>query len=224
MNTSDFLEYDFSCDKKEWDKIYKKYFDVAFDYNKILKIVKPNDMYLKKCIRYGKGLRLLNQDAYEMLISFIISQRKSIPAIRTSIERLCKYCGKKKKDKMCEYYAFPSAIEILKNKSQLSKCGLGYRAPYIIDACEKIISGDVKLYNNENISIDYLMKIKGVGIKVASCVMLFAYHDFTICPIDVWMERVLKEHYGGSFPETYMRYAGVIQQYLFNFAKDEKKR
>lgn len=223
ISTHNFLDYKFSCTKKEFSIFYKRYFDLTFDYDKVLKVVKKDDKYLKKCIDYGKGIRILNQDPYEMLISFIISQRKSIPAIRTSIERLCKYCGKKRKDRYGEYYAFPSALEILKNKQKLSKCGLGYRVPYIIDACEKVVSGTIKLYNNEYMSTEYLMQVKGVGIKVASCVMLFAYHDLSICPIDVWMKRVIDKNYGGSFPKAYERYAGVIQQYLFNYAKDEKK-
>lgn len=223
ISTEDFENYVFSCTKKEFDDFYKEYFDLNFDYKKVLKVVNSRDTYLKKCIKYGEGIKMLNQDPFEMLISFIISQRKSIPAIRTSIERICKLCGKKKKDSFGVYYAFPTASEIIKHASLLSKCGLGYRVPYIIDACEKILSGQINLYKNDMMSTDYLMRIKGVGIKVASCVMLFAYHDLTVVPIDVWMERVIKTYYGGTFPKTYGKYAGIIQQYLFNYAKDESK-
>lgn len=220
IETYDFNNYSFSCSQSEYNKFYKNYFSIDFNSEKVLNVVNKSDNYLKKSIEYGIGIRILKQDPYEMLISFIISQRKSIPAIRTSIERLCKYCGKKKKDKYGEYYAFPKAEEILKNKSKLSKCGLGYRVPYIIDACEKIVSGEIVLYNNKYMSAEYLMNIKGVGIKVASCVMLFAYGDLTCVPEDVWMKRVLEKHYKDGLPKKYKKYAGVIQQYLFNYAKD----
>lgn len=217
ISTGDFLNYEFSCTKNEFESYYKIFFDLKVNYDTIKPL--KSDKFLKKCIDYGCGIRILRQDPYEMLISFIISQRKSIPAIRTSIERLCKNCGKKINDKYGTYYTFPSPKEILKNKKYLSKCGLGYRVPYIIDACEKVISGEINL-KKKDVSIDYLMKIKGVGIKVASCVMLFSYHDLTCVPIDVWMKRVLDKYYGGSLPKQYIKNAGIIQQYLFNYAKD----
>lgn len=225
----------FGIDKKAYNKFYKKYFD---DDNKLYNNIKnpyyyienslsKKDKFLKECVAYGKGIRILRQDPFEMLISFIISQRKSIKAIKTSIEKLCKLCGKKKKDKYGIYYAFPTAKEILDKKDELSKCSLGYRVEYVIDACEKVVSKNIKLYdkNIDSLSDDkliaYLTNIKGVGIKVASCVSLFAYHRLSICPIDVWIKRVLDKYYDGKVPKKYEKYAGLIQQYWFIKAQNK---
>lgn len=215
--------YDFECNEKEW-QFYEKYFDLKNNYDKYKKVCKSNDKYLKECIEYSEGLKILNQDKFEMVISFIISQRKSVRAISTSIERLCKLCGKKKKN----YYAFPTAKEILKvNKIKLATCGLGYRLPYIVDFCRDYISGKYDLEDMENLPseelIDKLLTIKGVGIKVASCIALFAYHRLDICPKDVWINRVLNNKYGGQVPKEYEKYAGIIQQYWFNYSKNLKK-
>lgn len=217
--------YKYSCDKDEFKKIYKDYFDLDTDYSKYLKICKKDDKFLKDAIKYGEGLKILRQDKYEMLISFIISQRKSIKAIKTSIERICREAGKKIKNEFGIFYAFPTPKEILKNKIKLKSCGLGYRYPYIIEACERIASGEIKLDEYDKLSTEDLLKklmtIKGVGEKVASCVALFAYHRLETCPMDVWMNRVLINAYHGKFPEEYIPYLGVLQQYMFYFAKEE---
>lgn len=215
--------YDFDCTNSEW-KFYEKYFDLNNDYSKYKKVCKKNDTYLKKCIEYSDGLRILNQDKFEMVISFIISQRKSVKAISTSIERLCRLCGKKVKD----YYAFPNAYQILKTSSEkLSTCGLGYRQPYIIDFCKDYAQGKYNLDDMDKLTNDELLEkllsIKGVGIKVASCIALFAYHRMDICPKDVWINRVLNSNYGGKIPSEYEKYAGIIQQYWFNYSKNLKK-
>ncbi len=219
-------EYEFSCDKKTFDSFFYEYFDLNNDYKKYKRVLKKDDIFLKNCILYSKGLRILKQDKFETLISFIISQRKSIPAIKTSIERICESCGEKKKYKNITYYTFPSPFEIYKNKEKLKSCGLGYRLPYIVEVCKNIIDKRVdlekidKMTNEELLS--ELMKIKGVGIKVASCVALFAYRRIDICPIDVWISRVLNSKYNGEMPREYKKYAGIIQQYWFYYAKDHK--
>ena len=116
--------FDFDCSEKEF-KYYSHYFDLSDNYDKYSKVCKKSDKFLKKCIEFSNGLRILNQDKFEMIISFIISQRKSVKAIQTSIERMCKLSGKKIKNKYGEFYAFPSAKEILKlSKSKLLSCGM----------------------------------------------------------------------------------------------------
>ena len=218
--------FDFSCNKNEFNKIFYNYFDLDTNYNKYKKIAKKNDLFLKNCINYSSGLRILKQDKFETLISFIISQRKSIKAIQTSVDRITKICGKKKTEKNHIFYTFPKAIDIYNNKNKLSACGLGYRLEYIIDAVKKILNGDLDLDRLENLNNfdlqNELLKIKGVGIKVASCVMLFSYQRYDICPIDVWIKRVLDNKYNGLMPDEYKKYQGVIQQYWFYYAKDHK--
>lgn len=218
--------FDFDCSDKEFT-YYQNYFDLKNDYKKYAKVCKKNDRFLKKCIDFGKGLRILNQDKFEVIISFIISQRKSVKAIQTSIERLCRLAGKKIKSKYGDYYSFPSAKEILKlPKDKLLTCGLGYRTDYIINFCKEYLSGKYNLESLEKLSddmlIDTLLTIKGVGIKVASCIALFAYHRMSVCPIDVWINRVLEQKYNGKIPNTYKEYAGMIQQYWFNYTRINK--
>ena len=219
-------KYDFKCTKKDWS-FYENYFDLKTNYDKFKRVCKKSDEFLKKCIEYSDGLKILNQDKFEMIISFIISQRKSVKAISTSIERLCKVSGKKIKNKYGDYYSFPTAESILKtSKKSLASCGLGYRLPYIIDFCKDYIGGKydlekiAKLSNDE--LIEKLLSIRGVGIKVASCVALFAYHRMDICPKDVWINRVLNKRYNGCIPKEYEKYAGIIQQYWFNYSKNLK--
>lgn len=214
------------CSKSEWNNYWKDYFDLNNTYAKYRKVCKKNDEFLKKCISFSKGLRLLNQNHFEMLISFIISQRKSVPAIRTSIERLCKLCGKEIKIDSKTYYAFPSAKEILKHKNKLNTCGLGYRVDYIIGACKLVDKKIIDLEKIENLSdeslLSALMSIKGVGIKVASCIALFSYKRYGICPKDVWIKRVIEKYYKDRIPKEYEKYIGVIQQYWFNYSRLNK--
>jgi N-glycosylase/DNA lyase len=218
--------FDFDCSKNEY-AFYENYFDLKNDYLKFKKVCKKNDAFLKKCIEFSKGLRILNQDKFEMVISFIISQRKSVKAIQTSIERLCRLAGKKIKTKNNTYYAFPTAKEILKlTKTQLLTCGMGYRTEYIVNFCKDYIAGKYDLDSFDKLSddelIDKLLSIKGVGIKVASCIALFAYHRMSVCPIDVWINRVLEQKYNGKIPDEYKKYAGMIQQYWFNYTRINK--
>ena len=218
--------FNFECSEKEY-KFYEKYFDFNTNYDKYAKVCKSNDVFLKKCIKFSNGLRILNQDKFEIVISFIISQRKSVKAIQTSIERLCKLCGKKIKNEFGEFYAFPDAKSIIKlSDAKLNSCGLGYRKEYIVNFCKDYIAGNYDLDSFDKLSdeelINKLISIKGVGIKVASCVALFAYHRMSICPKDVWINRVLDKKYNGKVPKDYEKYAGIIQQYWFNYTRINK--
>ena len=223
----DYSIYEFSCSEKEFKNFFMKYFDLNTDYSFLNKFSNSNDKFLKNCINYTKGIKILNQDKFETLIEFIISQRKSIPAIKTSIERLCKLCGRKIENKYGIFYTFPKPIDIMKcKKSYLENIGIGYRLPYIMDATEKVLNGEINLEKISNLDNEELknklMEIKGVGEKVASCVMLFAYHRLDVCPKDVWINRVLDKYYKNGIPKKYNRYIGIIQQCWFNYAKDFK--
>lgn len=214
--------YLLSCGKSEFDNYYSFYFDLKSNYVKYIKICNKKDKFLSKCIEYGKGLRILNQDIFETIISFIISQRKSIKAIKTSIEKLCKLSGKKIVNKYGVFYSFPDAKSILKmGKAKLKTCGLGYRTDYIYNFCNAVILNKInfdKLKNlNDEDLLSFLMSFKGIGIKVASCIALFAFHRVSICPKDVWINRVIQNEYNGRIPNAYIKYAGIIQQYWFNY-------
>lgn len=198
---------------------WSKYFGFNENYN-----IKNPDPFLAKAIEHSPGLVILRQDPWEVLISFIISQRKSIPAIKNSIERLCKAYG----DCIDEtHWAFPTAEQLIcLNKDD---CGLGYRKCYIEELTKDVVSG--KFSMEELVAADYdtakqmLLSIKGVGEKIANCVLLFGLGFDNAFPIDVHMQRVLDEHYPEGFPyERYDGQLGLVQQYLFEYQRFLSKR
>ncbi len=213
-------EIEVSCSRKEWDEIWHPYFDLDTDYKKIRNSIPKTDCYLRSAAEYGNGIRILRQDKFEMLISFIISQRKSIPAIRTSIERLVKLYG--------HDGFFPRPEEMLRaTDEELRSCGLGYRVPYIIKAVERVAHHDIDLDMLDALPdeelFDELKSFAGVGDKVANCIALFAYHRTGRAPVDTWIARVIAEQYNGVNPfPTYKDTAGIMQQYMFFLAKDLK--
>lgn len=204
---------------EEDESFWKKYLDVDTSYRDIAALVDKEDFHLSTCAENAKGIRILHQDLFEMLITFIISQRKSMPAIRTSVERLCEACGST---------CFPDAASIAGlTDAELAACGLGYRAEYIRLVSEKVADGSLNLKSYESLSDDdlkeKLMEIRGVGEKVASCIMLFGYHRLNAFPKDVWINRELTEHYPDGFNyKKYEPYCGVMQQYLFYGATHRK--
>ncbi|MCR4787515.1 MAG: DNA-3-methyladenine glycosylase 2 family protein [Lachnospiraceae bacterium] len=224
-------EYELSCSKKEWDGIWKHYFDIETDYSSIRAGIPAKDKFLKECADAGCGIRILNQDKWEMLISFIISQRKSIPAIRSCIEKLCERFGEKLEslgDGSCgdipetgSLCAFPTPKALLtSSEKELGECGLGYRTPFIKDAAERVCSGKLDLdaldgFSDEELFVT-LKTVKGVGDKVANCVMLFGYHRIGRAPVDTWIYKVIDQKYNGRNPfGDYGIYAGIMQQYMF---------
>ena len=218
-------EFEFGCSDSEFDGIWRTYFDLDTDYGIYRSVVLEDDEYLKTAAAFGSGIRMLRQEPWEMLISFIISQRKSVPAIRTSVERLSERFGTKIEGR--DAYAFPGPEALAgADTAKLAECGLGYRIDYVRNAAELTACGELRLDELDKLCteelIAELMKLKGVGIKVASCVALFGYHRLDTVPVDVWMKRVIENVYHGELPEEYRQYAGVLQQYMFNYARLNK--
>ena len=231
--------YILSCSESEFEEFWTDYFDLRLDYSDFEKNIPADDLFLINAAEYSYGIRILNQDKWEMLISFIISQRKSIPAIKSSIEKLARTYGKKidmqipdfikNIDKNSEFFAFPTPKALADASiDDLNACSLGYRSPYIEASAKAVYRGDIdlealsKLDDNELLAA--LMSLKGVGIKVANCVALFGYHRIAAFPIDVWIKRMIDEHYEGEFPlKLYDGYAGVIQQYIFYYGRESTK-
>lgn len=216
-------EYEISCDEDTWNNIWRPYFDLNRNYKKIRDGIPQNDKFLLEASKLGVGIRILNQDPFEMLLSFIISQRKSIPAIKSSVEKICSFYGQEVQTEFGKVNLFPTINDFVRiGFEKLSDCSLGYRLPYITEAVENIYSGlfnleDVKELNDEDL-LEYLMKFKGVGIKVASCVALFAYNRGRIAPVDVWINRVIDDYYGGVSPyPSYGENSGIYQQYAFYY-------
>lgn len=218
--------FEVSCTKDEWKKVWFEYFDLDNNYRKIRESIPREDSYLRNAALLGKGIRILKQDKFETLISFIISQRKSIPAIRKSVELLSGNYGKKShEDGVC---FFPTATEIFSaTKEELATCGLGYRIPYIMKVAKQITEGEIDINQWDTLPdeelVTELKSIYGVGDKVANCVALFSYHRTGLAPVDTWIKKVIETKYSGINPfEGYGNYAGIMQQYMFYQAQHLK--
>lgn len=224
-------KYDFACTEKEYEEYWKKYFDLELGYREVRKrISKDEDEYLFNASEYGKGIRILRQDPWEMLISFIISQRKNIPAIKASIEKICALAGRRisTDPEGKEVYSFPTPWELSGVPLQkLTECSLGYRDKYVQRAAADINSGAVDLKALEKLNdselLSALLELYGVGVKVANCEILFGYHRLNAFPKDVWINRVLEYKYPNGFDfEKYEPYNGIMQQYLFYYSRNDK--
>ena len=225
----------FSCTEKDFEKVWSTFFDLGRDYEGIVRSIDRNDRYLTDAAEFGKGIRILKQDVFETTISYIISQRRSIPSITTSVERISRLCGKKiaapKLGKpfarpLCsEYYAFPTPEELNGLPfEELENTGVGYRAPYIAQAAEgfasgKLVPGELAALSDDDL-YKALTSMYGVGKKVANCIMLFAFSRTASFPVDVWIQRIEDRYYGGHFDCTpYPDTAGIMQQFMFYYER-----
>lgn len=217
------------ADECEFESIWKKYLALDLDYsalrNEILSS-RPDDEVLKTAMEFGSGIRLLRQEKWETLCSFIISQNNNIPRIRSLVEALSREYGDKIESySVGDFYSFPSAERVAEiGIDKLRELKVGFRAPYIHDAATKVASGEIDLEALDELPTDELlsalMSIKGVGLKVASCVALFAYGRLDCFPIDVWVKRVLEKYYPDGFDHTALpNTAGLVQQYLFYYER-----
>lgn len=214
------------------DGYWHNYFDLERDYAAIRNAACGKYPFIDECMQFGEGLRILRQDPWEMVITFIISQRRSMTSIATCVERLCQKFGTKLSVEVngepVNYHAFPTPEQLCEaSEAAIQSCGVGYRASYIKDAAAKIASGEINLSRCQTWTDaelkNELLSIKGVGEKVANCIMLFGFARTSCAPIDVWIDRVIKNDLEGHnpFPE-YGDVAGIIQQYLF-FYKTQTK-
>lgn len=229
------------CPEEAYRSIWRQYFDMTTHYAAIRDRIDPGDAYLQAAARLGRGIRILRQDPWETLVTFIISQRKSIPAIRSCVEKLCAAAGDSIGAAAGEpLYAFPSPAQVMAldcrktgsdrcsfQDTGAGNCSLGYRMPYVRAAARWMIAHDAAALDalDDGSLETALMQIKGVGVKVAACVMLFGFHRMNAFPVDVWVKRALKDGYGkaGFDPARYAPYAGVMQQYLF-YARRQTSR
>ena len=211
----------FNCEPEAFERRWRAYFDLDTNYEAIEREASRLDAPLRRAACACRGLRILRQDPWETLVCFLISQRKSIPAIRTCVEALCARLGDRVGRGRGRYFAFPAPERLLAaGEGGLRACGAGYRAPYLLDAARRAADGSADLNAMAALPdgelLEQLMRIHGVGVKVASCVMLFGYHRLSAAPVDVWVRRVIDEEYGGESPfPGYGERAGIFQQYLF---------
>ena len=243
----------FGIDEDTFENIIRPYFDLDTDYDKIREELTINfdTPFFKKAADAASGIRILKQDAWEAICSFIISQNNNIPRIRKIVRELSsaygvnlalqnnlKICpisktGEKPSEEKCKACGrcctFPKPEQILKNPEALLPSKPGFRYKYIIDAAEKTVSGEVdiqkiKELNSYAATVEELTKILGVGLKVASCAALFGFYNLDAFPIDVWIKRAIDEYFDGELDhKKFGRYAGIAQQYIFHYARNLSK-
>ena len=198
-----------------------RYFDRETDYGSIISQFAADDI-LREASQENKGIRILRQEPFETLISFIISQNNNIPRIVGIIDRLCEVFGEPLQGENEGLYGFPSPKTLADlTPEDLAPLRAGFRTRYILDAAKKTASGTVDLSSIYAMSYDegkaLLKTIVGVGDKVADCVLLFAYHKTEAFPSDVWIKRIVAEYYSSGLPDCMGDYKGIAQQYLFEY-------
>ncbi len=240
----------YSVTDEDFDSVIVPYFSLDRDYEEIKAdlLSRSDSERLAEAAEAAKGIRILRQDPWEALFSFIISQNNNIPRIRKIIRRIsaeygknlaegldtCPRCkGSRPSDELCREcgicYTFPTAEDVAKAPEKLLSSKPGFRYKYLVDAAEKVLSGEVDLQAiRDRGSLDFtlseLKKIKGVGDKVASCVALFGFENLDAFPVDVWMKRANDIYFDGRLdPADLGKYAGVAQQYIFHYIRNLEK-
>lgn len=224
-----------NTDEKDVKDLWTKYLDLDRDYGQIKEMYKK-DPYVSRAMEFGGGIRILNQDMFECLVSFIISAQNQIPRIKKIVSLLCEKYGKKITLWDKAMYTFPSAKELYGIEAgDLDFLRAGYRAPYIADAVNSVAKGHVCLEDIRQMPYPdakrQIMTLRGVGPKVADCILLFGAGKSEAFPVDVWVQRTMRSLYLGENAtnreievrarELFGSYAGFAQQYLFYYAREK---
>lgn len=205
---------------EEFESVWKDYFDLSRDYGELRQLY-ATDKVLGYAIDFSPGLRIMRQDIWEILVTFILSQNSNIPRIKGMVARLCENFGQD----LQFGHAFP-APEVIASLSveDLADIRSGYRAEYVIGAARRVADGRLNLKDLKNQPTDCvrraLMEVHGVGPKVADCVLLYGFGRVECCPMDVWMKRVMAKYYPGGFPNELADTAGIAQQFLFHYVRN----
>lgn len=221
-------QFTFSCSDNEFTDYWQEYFDLKTDYGKIKSKAGKSDEYLTGAIQFGWGIRILKQDLWEVMASFLISQNNNITRIKNSVRLLCQTYGSAYETGLCDgdiYYTFPRPRQLTGvTERGFEEMGLGYRAKYMKELVGQL--GDSRLEEfearlrcmEEEEAMKELLSIYGIGKKVANCINLFGLYHINAFPIDTHIQKILDEHYKDGFPyASYDGYLGIIQQYLFYY-------
>ena len=217
------------------ESVVRNYFDLDYDYNLVNKKIISIDQDNEKIVSSCKGLKMINEPKLEVIISYILSANNGVPQIRNGLDNISKMFGEKVIFRDEEYYLFPS-IDKLKNASiaDFRNCKTGFRDKYIYGIVQDIVNGrfDYNLIDNMNSSdaLKYLMGYKGIGEKVASCILLFGYHRFDVFPIDTWVKKYMKDKYNLDkvsdirkfMLDKYSNDCGLVIQYIFHYSRNIK--
>lgn len=223
---------------QEFNQKWLRFFAFDENYDEIVSEINTDEI-MSNALEYGKGIRILKQDLWEMMISFIVSQNNNIPRIKKIIQTLCESYGSKIVEGSDIQFAFPTIAQLEKvTQEEFKEMGLGYRDSYIADAVQKISWGEIDLDKIKKLDTllarSELMKIKGVGGKVADCILLFGLSRYEVCPHDVWVKRIFSGKYGVEnicektgyefARQKWGKYAGIAQQYLFYCERENYKQ
>jgi N-glycosylase/DNA lyase len=216
---NDLLIYDGKVTEKE----VIRYFNLDLDYVKVIKTFPANRILIIALKRFW-GLRLIKQDPFECLISYILSSQNNIKRINNMVNEMSRRLGKKVKFDGREVYLFPTLEEIKGGcKADIQACRLGFRDRYLDDAVQKLWSKEISLKKIEKMpypkAMEELIKIKGIGKKVASCILLFGYNKYEAFPVDVWIERVMRKYFPGKDASYFGKYAGYAQEFLYMYIR-----
>lgn len=214
----------FYCSEKDFLNTWKDYFDLERDYDRISDELISIEPVLQEAARFSKGIRILQQEPWEALCSFVLSQNSNIPKIKLSIERLCESFGEK-----TEYgYLFPQPEKLADLAPEdLSPLRCGYRAPYVIAAAKSVADGDTDIDRLRKISVEEarqeLCRVHGIGVKVADCSLLYGFGRFDCFPVDRWIKAALAAYFPNGTPLIQHPYAGIAQLYIFYMMISAKK-
>ena len=222
-----------SNNEENLEHIVNDYFDLNRDYNKICKSILKVDNKLKNALEYGKGLRIIHQNPFETIIEYVISQNNRVPSIANSLNLLANKYGKKVIFKNKEYYLFPTPNDLKNaNVENYRNCKVGFRDKYLYEIVNSINNNVLKLddinFMKSDEALNYLMSFKGIGMKVSSCILLFAYQKFDVFPVDTWVKKFMKDDYNIEgeanikkfASEKYKEYSGLAIQYMFNYKRN----
>ena len=216
-------------DLQSFDRLWNIYFDFQRDYES-LKNIFTRDPFLSKAIEFCGKIRVLRQPGWETLCSYIISQNNNIPRIKSLINKMCASFGNllkiKRPDGICdEGHSFPEPGVLARlSASDLERLGFGYRASYVINAAQAVANGGVNLDSIAEMPVNEaraeLLKLTGVGPKVADCSLLYGFGKVEAFPVDTWIKTVMTEFYPFGLPEFVKPYAGIAQIYLFHYIRN----
>ena len=212
----------FFCSQEDFETIWRPYFDLDADYGAKQAALSAVDPILETAAGFAPGIRILRQEPWEALCSFIISQNNNIPRIQGIVQRLCCLLGEPIPGSGLFTFPGPEALAGL-TVEELAPLRAGFRAKYLIDAAKKVTSGEIELSKIARSPVEFgrseLQKILGVGPKVAECALLYGFHKTECFPMDVWMKRAMAVLLPGRAPEEFGENAGLAQQYLFHYSR-----
>lgn len=217
-------------------EIIYDYFDLNRDYNLIEKEILKKDNKIKDALIFSRGLKMIHQDPFETLIAFVISQNNRVPSIANSLNLIAEKYGEKVNFENNEYYLFPNINKLTKiTIEDFRDCKVGFRDKYLYEIIQNINTNKLdlnKIYDMNSLdALNYLISFKGIGNKVASCILLFAYQKFDVYPIDTWVKKYMLDDYNITGEKnikeftlnTYKEYSGLAIQYMFNYKRNFKK-